>query len=140
MPFCAKCGQQVSGEFCASCGAKVAADSPPAASGSPSLTDNAAAALAYLLGPITGVLFLAWAPYNQSKNVRFHAFQSIFLFVAWMVIVYAFAMILPIGLGFGLGRVIQLAGLVLWLFLMYKTYNNEKIVLPVIGPLAEKQA
>jgi len=28
----------------------------------------------------------------------------------------------------------------LWLFMMYKAYNNEKFVLPIIGPLAEKQA
>jgi uncharacterized membrane protein len=28
----------------------------------------------------------------------------------------------------------------LWLFLMYKAYNKEKFVLPIIGPLAEKQA
>jgi uncharacterized membrane protein len=30
--------------------------------------------------------------------------------------------------------------LVLWIFMLYKAYNNEKVVLPVIGPLAEKQA
>jgi uncharacterized membrane protein len=30
--------------------------------------------------------------------------------------------------------------LILWLFLMYKAYNKEKVVLPVIGDWAEKQA
>jgi uncharacterized membrane protein len=30
--------------------------------------------------------------------------------------------------------------LALWLFLMYKAYNNQKFMLPIIGPLAEKQA
>jgi uncharacterized membrane protein len=29
---------------------------------------------------------------------------------------------------------------ILWLMLMYKAYNRERWVLPVIGPLAEKQA
>jgi uncharacterized membrane protein len=28
----------------------------------------------------------------------------------------------------------------LWLFLMYKAYNKERLVLPVIGEWAEKQA
>src|SRR5260370_41812929 len=35
---------------------------------------------------------------------------------------------------------LHLVFLGLWLFLMFKTSSGEKIVLPVIGPLAEKQA
>jgi uncharacterized membrane protein len=27
-----------------------------------------------------------------------------------------------------------------WIYLMYKAYNNQRVVLPIIGPLAEKQA
>jgi uncharacterized membrane protein len=27
-----------------------------------------------------------------------------------------------------------------WAFMMYKAYNKEKFVIPIIGPLAEKQA
>ena len=27
-----------------------------------------------------------------------------------------------------------------WIFLMYKAYNREKFVIPVLGPIAEKQA
>jgi uncharacterized membrane protein len=34
----------------------------------------------------------------------------------------------------------SLGVLVLWLFLMYKAYNKERVVLPVIGVWAEKQA
>jgi uncharacterized membrane protein len=33
-----------------------------------------------------------------------------------------------------------LGGFILWLYMMFKTYNSEKIVLPVVGPIAEKQA
>ena len=46
------------------------------------LTDNMAAALCYLLGVLTGILFLVLAPYNQNRAIRFHAFQSIFFWVA----------------------------------------------------------
>jgi uncharacterized membrane protein len=35
---------------------------------------------------------------------------------------------------------IHLAELVLWLFMIFKTYSGVKVVLPVIGPIAEKQA
>ena len=42
------------------------------------------------------------------------------------------SVVLHFGLGLGL--------FILWLMLMYKAYNNERWVLPVVGPLAEKQA
>ena len=47
------------------------------------MTDNVASALCYLLGLITGIIFLVLTPYNRNPVVRFHAFQSIFLNVAW---------------------------------------------------------
>jgi uncharacterized membrane protein len=95
------------------------------------------------------VIFLVLAPYNQNKNIRFHAFQSIFLNVAMIPLWFVFT-ILSIILRFipvlG-GLVMMLLWVVfgfgfffLWLFLMYKAYNKEKFVLPIIGPLAEKQA
>jgi len=113
------------------------------------MTGNMAGALCYLFGFITGILFLVLAPYNQDRNVRFHAFQSIFLNIAWVIIWIAITMVslalrfIPF-LGFFistlLNLVIGLGGLFLWLYMMFKTYNGEKIVLPVVGPLAEKQA
>ena len=46
-----------------------------------------------------------------------------------------------LGLLFGLLSLpIWLAMVGAWLFLMYKAYNKEKFVIPMIGPLAEKQA
>src|SRR5512138_235065 len=91
MAFCSNCGAQVDGRFCAKCGTPVTGEtSPPAgvpssASASP-LSANAAGALAYVLGLITGIIFLVLEPYNKDRLVRFHAFQSIFLNVAVIVI------------------------------------------------------
>lgn len=158
MPFCANCGSAVEGQFCTRCGSPMGAPSGPASgpsmpvTGAPAttgMTDNVAGALSYLLGLITGVLFLALAPYNQSKFVRFHAFQSIFLSVAWFavwivesIVAGIVLRIMPfmfwlIGL---LWLVIGLGFMVIWILLMVKAYQNQKWVLPVIGPLAEKQA
>lgn len=159
MAFCPNCGSPVDGRFCAKCGTPVAAEAQgavppsPAAPAAPAqaagMTENMAAALCYLLTVLTGILFLVLEPYNRNKNIRFHAFQAIFLFCA-SVVVWIAATILNIALGtlpvigwmFGmlLNMVIGLGFFVLWLLLMYKAYNNEKWVLPVIGPLAEKQA
>jgi len=117
--------------------------------GAQGLEENVACALCYALTVLTGIVFLVWAPYNQNKLIRFHAFQSIFFWVAMMGL-YIVAMILSFILVFipVLGHLLiiliyiglMVAGIGGWLFLMYKAYNKEKFVIPVIGPLAEKQA
>ena len=112
------------------------------------LSDNVAAALCYLLGLVSGILFLLLTPYSQNRTIRFHALQSIFLNVAWIAVFIALSVIsmilLPIPfVGAILSMILHLGAnlgfFVLWLMLMYKAYNNERWVLPVIGPLAEKQ-
>ncbi len=95
------------------------------------------------------MLFLVLAPYNQNRLIRFHAFQSIFLNIAWIAVFIGISVVsivvLPIPfLGAILSVILHLgAGLgvfILWLMLMYKAYNRERWVLPIIGPMAEKQA
>ncbi len=150
MAFCPSCGAAVEGRFCPKCGAPApgGADpgpgyaAPPAAqpAASGGLAENLACALCYLAGLITGILFLVLAPYNQNKTIRFHAFQSIFLNVAWIIFWIVLHMILPWGAALILSPLIGLAGLFLWLFMMWKAYQNQKVKLPVIGDLAEKQA
>ena len=155
MPFCSNCGAEVKGNFCAKCGAPMAGPAGGAATPPPPpvpmpqvLTDNVAAALCYLLGLLTGILFLILAPYSQNRAIRFHAFQSIFLNVAWIAVFIALSIVsmalLPIPfVGAILSMLLHLGAhlgfFILWLMLMYKAYNNERWVLPVIGPLAEKQ-
>src|SRR6185436_10866176 len=103
------------------------------------------AALCYVVGLFTGILFLVVAPYNRNKFVRFHAFQSIFLHAAWIIlwIVYTmFTTILPFSLlvlSTLLWVVIALGGLAAWIICIIKAYNNERFKLPIIGDLAEKQ-
>jgi uncharacterized membrane protein len=155
MAFCPNCGAQATGTFCPNCGTAIAAgsaggaggaaysappSSPTAASGG--LTENVAGALCYLLGLLTGIVFLVIAPYNQNKTVRFHAFQSIFFNVAVIAfyIVWGFISIVMHGFGFLLYPLFGLLTFGLWLYLMFSAYSNKKVKLPVIGDLAEKQA
>ena len=162
MAFCQNCGAAVEGKFCAKCGAPVAAGPtpgpavdpgpgyvppPPAPPLSvPGLQENMAAALCYPLTILTGIIFLVLEPYNKNRTVRFHAFQAIFLGLAWIVFLILLG-ILTAAMSFMgfffimmLHRLVYLGFLALIVLLMYKAYNNEKYVLPVIGPLAEKQA
>ncbi len=56
----------------------------PAAIPAAGLTPNVAGALTYLVGAITGILFLVIDPFKTDRFVRFHAFQSIFFNLAWI--------------------------------------------------------
>ena len=162
MTFCTKCGAAVSEgtTFCGSCGTQVIGATAQTGTTSPvapaagiqvtGMTSNVAAALAYLLGFITGIIFLVIEPYNKDPFVRFNAFQSIFLSVVYIVLSMVwgvfFGMLLIGSLGFLFSlialalRLVELAFFLLWLFLMYKAYKNERFSLPIIGPLAAKQA
>jgi len=121
---------------------------PPPYTGAVSgLDDNLAAALSYSLGIVTGVLFLALDPYNKRPFVRFHAFQSIFFSVGWIILSIAVSISFAVMGGlhmwwlFGpLRALFSLLGFGLWLYCMYKAYNREMYQLPVIGPIAASQA
>ena len=116
----------------------------------PVLGANAAGALAYLAGIVTGILFLVIDPYKSDRFVRFHAFQSIFFNVAWIALWIAWMIVglvlgaITKGLFFFLQVPIDLllmvGGFCLWAFLMYSAYQGKMTRLPVIGALAAKQA
>src|SRR5258706_15206099 len=77
--FCPSCGAPVEGRFCAKCGNSVAGGSvppQPSISAAP-MAENVASALCYVLGLVTGIVFLVIPPYSQNRAVGFHAFQSI---------------------------------------------------------------
>lgn len=108
------------------------------------LTENVASALCYSLGLITGILFLVLAPYNQNPKIRFHAFQSIFYTIAFIAVRMVFWMIALVSGGwllvFPVFMLLGLGFFVLWLVLIIKAYQDQKLVLPIIGPLAQQQA
>src|SRR5271163_5359987 len=90
------------------------------------------AALTYLLGFVTGIIFLYLEPYNQDEFVRFHARQSIGFSVAWFaisVIMGVFIAVMPQFLSVILAfilDIIDIALAVYWIFLMYKAYTGER--------------
>ncbi len=115
--------------------------------GTAAMADNAASALCYVLGLITGVLFLVIEPYNKNRTVRFHAFQSIFLTVAVIIAGVALNILLAIVGGvfgwwfaYSLRLLFNLACLVLWVYMIVTTYQGRTPVLPIVGPMAQQQA
>src|ERR1700722_14560900 len=150
MPFCPICGTSVNGQFCPQCGAVATVPAGAALAAVPAanagLTENAAGALCYLGGIVTGIVFLVMAPYNRNPRIRFHAFQSILFGVGcmlgWFVIV-AIGMVLPFSIAMMVSLFSTLlwgGGLLVWLLLMWKAYQGEALSLPVVGGMARQQA
>jgi len=142
MPFCPSCGAQIAeGSTCPKCAGGTA--TAGATSAAPGLADNVAGALAYVT-IIPAIVFLVLEPYNRRRFIRFHAFQCIFFAIAWTILWIILGIIghIPF-LGWGtvlLWPLISLAGLIIWLILVFKAYQGQMFKLPVIGDMAEKQA
>jgi uncharacterized membrane protein len=94
------------------------------------LQDNVAGALCYVLGWITGIVFLILEPNN--KFIKFHAVQSIIVFGVVTVIDLIFIWV-PV-----LNWLIWVLALVLWVWLMYQAYQGKKYMFPIAGVYAEK--
>ncbi|MEA3459083.1 MAG: DUF4870 domain-containing protein [Chloroflexota bacterium] len=99
------------------------------------LKPNLAGLLCYVLGWITGLIFLLVE--KESQFVRFHAMQSLVTFGAITVGSIILGWI-PF-LGWALDGLIALLSLVLWVILMMKAYQGERYKLPIAGDFAEKQ-
>jgi len=91
--------------------------------------------LCYLLGAITGIVFLVIE--KEDDFVRFHAYQSTATFGALLVLSVVVGFVPVIGMvgGMLLGPIT----LILWIVLMVKAFQGERFKLPVVGDWAEDQ-
>lgn len=113
------------------------------------LDQNIAGLLTYLFGIITGIIFVVIE--KENRFVRFHAWQSIFvwaaIFITFIVLfIGGFIIGLIPGIGWILGIfiwlfeiVLGLGTFILWIFLMIQAFQNKEFKLPLIGEYAEKQ-
>ena len=124
-----------------------AAPIPPPVSTSSGLSDNAAAAIAYLT-IIPAILFLILEPYNKKPFVRFHSFQNIALAVVYLAVWIALRIvglilhIIPlIGFLFLLVYLaVALVFFIAWLMCIIKASQGQWFKLPIIGDFALKQS
>lgn len=161
MPFCTQCGNQVTtGDlYCGSCGAKQAQpgtsqsrDNPwqatPPNSSSPRkddplsfFTNSNAPVFCYLpwVGWISSIIVLAADKFREQRDVRFHAFQGLYLFVIWLFVDWVFGPLTGYTASTRLIERLMKVGLVVTsLFMVVKTSQGETIRLPVLGELAER--
>lgn len=157
MPFCAGCGQEMSADaaFCAKCGAPTGAaghvaPSGPAQVAATGLDENLAGLLCYVLGWVTGLVFLL---IDKRPFVRFHAMQSLFTFGGLHILRIALMMVgFTAGFGGMMGghfawslswmilSLVNLAALVAWIICMVKAFQHQQYKLPVIGNMSENYA
>jgi uncharacterized membrane protein len=115
------------------------------------LDENVASAACYVLTWVTGIIFFVME--KDNKTVRFHAMQSILTFLPLMILIWIISAIIGM-MVFGAGlygavgiwgifslviTLIWIIMLLLWLFLMYKAYQGEKFLVPIVGAIAENQ-
>src|SRR5689334_7558338 len=103
MPYCSQCGNQVGGAdtFCARCGARQPNVPPPARDPLAGMSPRTASILCYipLVGWVGAIIVLAAARFRENHTVRFHAFQGLYLFVAYLIADQVMGMIPQLHLG-----------------------------------------
>ncbi|MEK7406097.1 MAG: hypothetical protein AAB225_13400 [Acidobacteriota bacterium] len=141
MPYCCQCGTPVgpSDTYCAKCGGRQPGVAARVAAG---LTPRGASILCYIpfVGWIAAIVVLASEKFRQNRSVRFHAFQGLYLFVAYLIVhsvVGPFFRALP-GPHLRVDKLLDLAILGVWIFMIIKTSQQQTCSLPILGELAEK--
>jgi uncharacterized membrane protein len=153
MPFCSQCGNNVreADRFCGRCGATqpvVPGDPPrPVAPRPPAdflagLSPRTASILCYVpgLGWIFAIIFLAADKFRHHRQVRFHAFQGLYLFVAWLMEDWVLRPMMHLIGHNSLHGLIQAVLLGMSIFMMVKASHDEAYSLPVFGELAQRSA
>ena len=166
MHFCTQCGAELGhGHFCGQCGTPIergvskrwgglrpAGEREDGSAGMPefgAVTESHLGALAYLT-PLVAVLFLLCPPMSNSRFVRFHCYQCLFLTLAAAAAAVALVgtlsysvvgvqspipvvwVIFPVALEIAL-----LTGLIL---AAYRAWHGQELKLPLLGSLAARFA
>ena len=158
MLFCSQCGKQVADTdlFCSQCGSRQPISSPrtpgafntnytrPYADPLAGMSPRKLSILCYI--PLAGcaacVIALGARRYRNDRALRFHAFQGLYIFAAYLLVDWAVQPIfasIPHSL-FRLDQLLEMFLIGVWVFMMIKTSNGEAYSLPVIGDLAHRSA
>lgn len=164
MPYCCQCGKPVgpADRYCGGCGASQPTPPggfppPPPHTGPQQdpferITPRTSSILCYVpwFGWIAAIIALSSNRFKRDLEVRFHAFQGLYLFVAWLLVDWVIGPALRFRIGddgrfnFGPpfaragGGILSLLIFAAWIVMMIKASRNEHYRLPIIGDLAER--
>ena len=147
MPFCSQCGNQAGATeaYCRRCGARqpVGPAAPPSgADPLASIPPRTASILCYVpgIGWIASVIVLASEKFRRDRTVRFHAFQGLYLFVAWLMEDWVLRPMFWIAPGLHIHGIIGALLVGMSIFMMVKAAHEEAYQLPLFGELAQRSA
>ncbi len=158
MPFCTHCGNAIGDRdlYCAGCGAGQHAASGQTQSSNEysrktndflrDLSPRTAAVLCYIpvVGWIPALFVLASARFRNDSDTRFHAFQGLYLFVAWLMVDWVIKPVVRTsGMAFTFFPIVGILKAMLfgaWVWMLIKVSNSESFKLPFLGDLAERSA
>lgn len=147
MAYCVHCGKPVTDadKFCPVCGsAQKPGTAPNPGDFWNNLSDRQTATLCYIpwVGWIGAVAVLASSRFKADKRMQFHAFQGLYLFVAWLIIDWFLSPMFGFAWGFRPYHVFpnffRIAVFGAWIFMLIKVHQGEDFRLPIIGELAER--
>ena len=107
------------------------------------LGENTEAALCYLLLWLSGIIF--YLVEKENKTVRFHAMQSILVFLPLNILMIVVAVpqwffyhpwISP-SLA-GISWFLRVALVILWILFVFNAYQGQKFKIPIISDIAKK--
>jgi uncharacterized membrane protein len=132
-----------SDSFCGRCGASQPSSGavpPPTSDPLGSLNPRTASILCYVpgIGWIAAIIVLASNRFRRDLFVRFHAFQALYLFVAWLMDDWVIRPMMRFGPSLQIHHLIQAVLLGMSIFMMVKASHNETYHLPIFGELAQR--
>jgi len=146
MPFCTHCGSQVTAAdlFCASCGTRQPSHGRASSEFLSNISPRTASILCYIpvVGWIACIVVLAAQRFRDQRSVRFHAFQGLYLFVAWLILDWGlmpfFFFDTKSYIRFGFTGIMKAVIFGAWIFMLIKTSQNDDYHLPIFGELADR--
>jgi uncharacterized membrane protein len=106
-----------------------------------------AALLCYIpwVGWIAAIAVLASDRFRAEKRLRFHAFQGLYLFAAWLMVEWVIAPMVAfpastVGFPFyrSVSQILHLIIVGAWIFMLMKVSHDVDYRLPIIGELADR--
>jgi uncharacterized membrane protein len=113
---------------------------PPGAGPLSGLQPRTASILCYIpgVGWIASIIVLASDRFRHDRTVRFHAFQGLYLFVAWLINDWVLRPMFLMAPHLHVHRIVEAVLLGLSIFMMVKASHEEAYPLPLIGELAQR--
>ncbi|MBI4910456.1 MAG: DUF4870 domain-containing protein [Acidobacteria bacterium] len=161
MPYCTQCGNSIGDrdQYCGSCGSAQPnaprTSRPPSASQAASqqsgakssglnvgdLSAHTASILCYIpvIGWVPCLVVLATEKFRDDHATRFHAFQGLYLFIAWLLVDWVLSPMFRFSDStHAVGGMLKAVLFVAWIWMLVKVSQHQSYKLPVLGDLAEK--